>query len=1046
MRPEDKIRQDRILRVFHEFLRARRRGPSVPLDVAAHHVHGEPIPVADALAADYEPFAVGGRWGPPWDTTWFRLRGVVPAEWAGREVALGFAIGNAGSTGFGAEALVWCDGRPVQGLSPNHREYPVTAKAAGGEEVALYVEAAANVPSPFGANPWPLLMPEPDGAPLFTLQQADLHVRDPEFEAFWHDVRVLLDLATALPEGEPRTVRLLAGLESICSLLTLPEVGDSWRRAAPVAADLLAQRPAPGSPTMSLVGHAHLDTAWLWPLRETVRKCARTFSTVLALMDRYPEYRFAVSQAQHLAWMRDHYPDLWERMKVRIAEGRLEPTGSMWVEADCNIPSGESLVRQILYGKRFYLDELGIETNDVWLPDVFGYSAALPQIMRRSGIRWFLTQKLSWNQYNVLPHHSFLWEGIDGSRVFTHFPPADTYNGNVSVKELRFGVENFRDHERATRSLYLFGWGDGGGGPTAEMLESARRLSSTEGVPQLVMEGPRAFFTRAEAEMAEPPVWVGELYLELHRGTYTSQAATKRGNRRAELGLRDAELWTALAGADGYPHGEIDDLWRVLLLHQFHDIIPGSGIHWVYEDTARDHARVLDGAEALASGAIGARADAVDTSGTSQPVVVWNSLSHERAELVAVDAPAGCGVHGPDGPLPVQRADDGRLLFPARVPSCGYQVFDVVDGGPGPGTSTAAGPAAVTVGPGRLENEHLRVELDGDGLLAGLYDKAAGRPVLAEGARGNLFQLHPDYPNFYDAWDIDRFAFEQADDLVALTSMEVVEHGPLRAGIRVVRRFGDSTITQVVRLDAGARALEFDTEIDWHETNRLLKVAFPVAVRSPRATYEIQFGHVERPTHANTSWDVARFEVCAHRWADLSEPGYGVALLNDSKYGYDIAGNVLRLSLLRAPTWPDPVADRGSHRVVYRLLPHAGDLRHAGVIDAGYDLNVPLRTTATGPHPGTLPPTASLLSVDAPHVVVETVKRRAADGALVVRLYEAWGRRGPVTVRLPFPVATATATDLLERDTGPLEVVDGAVRLQVTPFEIVTFVADADRS
>ena len=392
-------------------------------------------------------------------------------------------------------------------------------------------------------------------------------------------------------------------------------------------------------------------------------------------MDRYPEYRFVVSQAQHLAWMRDLYPDLWTRMKERIDEGRIEPTGSMWVESDCNIPSGESLVRQIVHGKRFYLDELGIETNDVWLPDVFGYSAALPQIMRRSGVRWFLTQKLSWNQYNVLPHHSFLWEGIDGSQVFTHFPPADTYSGTMGVRELRFGVENFKDHDRSTRSLYLFGWGDGGGGPTAEMLESARRLADTDGVPRLTMEGPRRFFTDAEAEVDEPAVWVGELYLEFHRGTYTSQAATKLGNRRAEFALREAEMWSALAPGSGYPHGELDEIWKLLLLHQFHDIIPGSGIHWVYEDTGRDHARIRRQAARLIDDALAVHVGAIDTSGGSHPVVVFNSLSHERRALVAVeaadDATAVTDSSGIAGPL--QRLDGGRVLFEASVPPCGYQ-------------------------------------------------------------------------------------------------------------------------------------------------------------------------------------------------------------------------------------------------------------------------------------------------------------------------------------------------------------------------------------
>ena len=998
------------------------------------------MPAPIAFGADYEPFALGGSWGPAWDTTWFRLRGTIPSEWAGRQVALGFSIGGAGPTGFGAEALVWRAGRPVQGLSPNHREHLLTTNARARDDIELFVEAAANPPSPFGANPWPLLLPEPQGPALFTLQAADLHVRDPEFEAFWHDFRVLLELLNELPEGEPQAARLGAGLERACNVLELPDISDSWRRAQPVLEELLVQPAAPGAHRVSIVGHAHLDTAWLWPLRETIRKCARTFATVLELMDRYPEYRFTVSQAQHLAWMRDHYPDLWERMKARVAQGRLEPTGSMWVEADCNIPSGESLVRQIVHGKRFYQRELGIETNDVWLPDVFGYSAALPQIMRQSGIRWFLTQKLSWNQYNVLPHHSFLWEGIDGSRVFTHFPPADTYSGAMSVRELRLGVENFKDHDRATRSLYLFGWGDGGGGPTAEMLESARRLADHDGMPRLTMSGPRAFFTEAEADIDDPPIWVGELYLEAHRGTYTSQAATKLGNRRAEFALRDAELWSSLAPGSGHRDTPpLEDLWKLLLLHQFHDIIPGSGIHWVYDDTTRDHARVLSETGRLIDEALERHVETIDTARTTHPVIVFNSLSHVRTELVTVDAPADLAqAVGPTGAtVGLQRDAEGRAVFEARVPACGYSVYDLVFGDP-PATS------ALSADDRSLENEYLRVELDDQGLVSSIFDKSAQRQVLAPGARGNRFQLHPDYPNFFDAWDIDRFAFDQVDELDEVESLQLVENGPVRAAIGVTRRFGGSRLTQTIALAAGSRHLDFDTEVEWHETNRLLKVAFPVDVRSPRATYEIQYGHVERPTHANTSWDVARFEVCAHKWADLSEPGYGVALLNDCKYGYDITGNVIRLSLLRAPTWPDPVADRGHHRFTYRLLPHAGDLRPAGVIDAGYDLNVPLRILTTSPHAGTGPTSASLLSVDADHVVIEAVKRAEDEpDALVVRMYEAWGRRGPVTLRAPWELRRATLTDLLEREITTIPADGAAVTLDLTPFQIATVKLEA---
>ncbi|HYA68642.1 MAG TPA: glycoside hydrolase family 38 C-terminal domain-containing protein, partial [Acidimicrobiales bacterium] len=517
-------------------------------------------------------------------------------------------------------------------------------------------------------------------------------------------------------------------------------------------------------------------------------------------------------------------------------------------------------------------------------------------------------------------------------------------------------------------------------------------------------------------------------------GTYTSQAATKAGNRRAECALRDAELWSALTSGPKYPSVELDQLWKVLLLHQFHDIIPGSGIHWVYEDTARAHARVLDEAGRLIEDALADHVDGIDTSAMAHPVVVFNSLSHARRELVAVEAPASVtAVIGADGVVgPVQRDAQGRALFEAVVPACGYQVYDMTESICPPGGRVSAGARS-------LENEHLRVELDEQGLLSSVFDKSASRQVLSAGARANRFQLHPDYPNFFDAWDIDRFAFDQVTNLDALEAIEVVEQGPLRAGLRVSRRFGDSRLTQVIRLDAGSRALEFDTEVEWHETNRLLKVAFPVAVRSPRATFEIQYGHVERPTHANTSWDVARFEVCAHKWADLSEPGYGVALLNDSKYGYDIAGSILRLSLLRAPAWPDPVADRGHHHFTYRLVPHRGDLRGAGVIDAGYDLNVPLRVVKTTAHPGATSARRALVSVDAPNVIVEAVKA-PDDGtdALVVRIYDAWGQRGRVAVRAPWEVRRATATDLLERELYEIGAAGPVVTLDLSPFEIAT--------
>jgi alpha-mannosidase len=1034
MAKSDSLRVGRIVRVLNQFVRPARRGPSVPLEVAAFHVHGEPVPYDEAVKAPYEPFAVGGAWGPAWDTTWFRLRGRIPVEWAGGEVRIGFAIGNAGETGFGAEALLYRDDVPVQGFSPNHRHHRLTGSAAGGEEIECFVEAAANPPSPFGANPWPLLMADPHGHPQFTLAKADLHVVDPALEAFFHDFRVAVELMFELPEADPRRARLLAGLERAVDRIDLPEIGGSWREASPVVHALLEERASPSAHRVSAVGHAHLDTAWLWPLRETVRKAARTFATVCDLMDHYPEYRFVISQAQHLAWMRDHYPALFERIRARVTEGRIEPTGSMWVEADCNIPSGESLVRQIVFGKRFFLDEFGVETEDVWLPDVFGYSAALPQIMRLGGARRFLTQKLSWNQYNDMPHHTFLWEGIDGSRVLTHFPPADTYGGQVSAHELRYGAANFRDHEHVNRSLYLFGYGDGGGGPTDAMLESARRLGDSEGLPRLTMEGPRAFFDKVEEELVEPAVWSGELYLEHHRGTYTSQAETKWGNRRGELALRDAEAWSALSGATE-PDARLDHAWRTLLVNQFHDIIPGSGIHWVYEDTRAELAAVRRTAEEVADTSLRRLTESVDTTGLSHPVVVWNSLSRERCDLAEVEVPDGATVaRDPDGvAVPLQAVGDGRAVFEATVPAFGYRTYDLVAG------DADSGPAPAEAGPRHLTNGILRVELDDLGLFRSIVDQRVGRQVLVPEGGGNLLQLHPDYPNFFDAWDIDAWYRRRAEDLVAVDNIEVLESGPVRSAIRLKRSFGSSSITQTVSLAAGSPVIRVDNEIDWQERNRLLKVAFPVAVRSPRATYEIQYGHVERPTHANTSWEAARFEVCAHKWADWSEPGYGVALLNDCKYGYDITERGIRLSLLRSPTWPDPEADRGVHRFAYGLLPHPGDLRTAGVVDAGYEFNVPLRVRPTTAHAGTRAAAGSLVGIDAANACVEVVKRADdGSGALIVRLYEAWGARGPVTVTAPAPLRRATRTALLERELGPVEVVAGAARVDLRPFEIVT--------
>ncbi len=1001
-----------------------------PLEVAAHHVLGEPVPYSAAAAARFEPFPVGGAWGPAWSTSWFRFRGRVPEAWAGRRAEAVFDLGWTASVGFSAEGLVWAGGQPVQGLNPRHQAYPVATAARGGEEVRVLVEAAAN-PSLTSLEALRAFAAVPAGRPLFVLGRAELISIHSEVLALAHDIRVLLQIAAALPDGEPRPAEILVALDRACSTFDPQRPAATAAPARDGLAAVLARRATESAHLVTAAGHAHIDTAWLWPLREARRKCARTFSTALRLMEEYPEYRFSCSQPAHYQWIKEDHPGLYQQIKARVAEGRWEPVGAMWVEADCNITSGESLVRQILHGKRFYDREFGVETREVWLPDVFGYSAALPQIMAEAGIRWFMTQKISWSQFNPFPHHTFWWEGVDGTRVFTHFPPADTYNGSFDAAELVGSVSNFRQHAGSRRSLYLYGWGDGGGGPEPAMLESARRLRDLEGAPRVELGTARGFFESAEEEASDLPVWRGELYLELHRGTYTTQARTKQLNRRAELSLRDAELLAVAADPASYPAAELERAWKELLLHQFHDILPGSSIARVHAEAEAALGDVVAAADHIADRALAVIGDQVDSS-EGDSILLFNTNSHPRAEVVEVEVEGMAGplrAAGPAGEVVPVQIDGAVVRFPARVPPCGYAAYRLLQGEADPG-------AGVRVADGLLENERLAVRWGADGVLTSVFDKRAGREALA--GPGNLFQLHPDYPAHWPAWDVDLQYRDTVEDLTGLESAATVLRGPLTAAVRFDRRFGRSSIEQVMSLDAGSDRLVFDTTVDWHEDDRFLKVAFPVAVRSARATYEIQFGHVERPTHQNTSWDLARFEVCAQRWVDLGQPDYGVALINDSKYGHDVLGGVIRLSLLRAPGYPDPGADRGRHRFRYALMPHSGDFRTAGVVQAGYDFNVPLRQARLSRRSGPEPRRRSLLAVDSPAVVIEAVKRAEDSDALIVRLYEAFGTTARTSLRLPAGITRVAVCDLLERERGELAVAGGTVSLELDPFRILT--------
>ncbi len=962
-----------------------------PLEVSAYHVRGEPVPVAAALGGDYVPVQVGDSWGAMWDTTWFRMQAEIPREWEHGTVAALLHLGGDAEVGFSAEGLIWSpSGTPLQGLHHEHRQYLVTEQAVPGDQVEFFVEAAANPIPPWGCDRWPLLTPDYTGDPLYKLGQAELSLVDRRVEQLDFDVQVLLEMVEQLPDRAEEILDLLC---ATLATVDPDQVGASAGEAASKLARAFGLQSS--SPfLLTATGHAHIDSAWLWPVRETKRKCARTFSNQLRLMELYPEHRFACSSAAQYQWIKDDYPALYDQIRARVREGRWEPIGGMWVEPDTNVPSGESLVRQFVYGKRFFAEEFGVETAEMWIPDVFGYSAALPQIAQQAGVDVLVTQKLSWNDTNVFPHSTFWWQGHDGSRVMTHFPPANTYNGNFSIRQLAESQGNYKDHDRFDRGLYPFGFGDGGGGPTARMLETARRAQDQAGLPRVEIGSVGSFLDRLRAEQPDLATWTGELYLETHRATLTTHADVKRNNRRAEESLRAAEMWSVAAGTDRRP--ELDQAWKDLLLQQFHDILPGSSIHWVYQDAAAAHSEIRATADGVVSEAQAALA------GSGGEAVAFNASSYDRTEVVEVD----------------------KQLRVVSVPACGWA--------PAAASSHSFDPVAA--GDGWMDNGLLRVTWNESGLLTSIWDHEAGREVLAEGRKGNVFQLLADNPRQYDAWDIERSAFDEVTDLTDIDLITVGQSDPLRCSVRFTRSFGRSSISQLMSLDAGSRRLTFDTEVDWHEDHLFLKVAFPVSVHASRATYEIQHGHIERPTVTNTSWDEARFEVCGHRWADLSEPGYGVALLNDSKYGYDIKGNVMRLSLLKAPGYPDPEADRGVHHFAYALLPHVGDLRSPGsVVEQAEWFNLPVAIV-----PGSAGAAGRIVRVDRPGVSVEAVKWADRSDGVVVRLCEVWGSRGSAKVSLDRPFSTVSRTDLLEREVSPLEHSAGTVELQLRPYELVT--------
>ena len=963
------------------------------------------ISFQEAQGLSFRTVQIGEPLGPLWSTYWVRATARIPKSWHGARVDLHWDSRS--------EALLWLDGRSRQGLNPGRNFAALTKSAVGGETLTFFIEVACN--RAFGNAE----AGHPPSEP-YQLATCELRRFDGDAWSLFHDFEVLRQLdADREPPQTPRSTggvapkivrpaldttwagTLLNDLNEVCNVLD-PDDKSSWDDGRAILNSLLDVRNGDVVHELSAIGHAHIDTAWLWPIEETRRKCQRSFATVVALMEEYPEFKFACSQAYQYAVIEETDPDLFARIKAKVASGQWIPIGGSWVEPDCNLPSGESLSRQFLYGQRYFEKTFGTRSRIFWNPDVFGYCAQLPQLMREAGMDRFLTQKLSWNRFTTPPHHSFLWRGIDGSEVLTHFPPVDTYNGTATMEELRYHAANYKDADRSTQALYLFGHGDGGGGPDATMIEELRRARNLLGVPRSTTRAPEEFFDRLERDGEKLAAIEGELYFEYHRGTYTTQAEVKRLNRKLEGQLQTLEfLATAnlIAGKPTPTRGDVEALWRTLLTNQFHDILPGSSINEVYVRTRRELTETSDRVAALSQ----QLAEQLSSPARSRTPV--NATGFSRAEVAL--------------------APDGTANFIVAQPFSAGRIAETKD--------------EVVVREDRdgtfvLQNSALRAVLSPDGGVVSLVERETAREALA--AEANRFVLFDDRPGEYEAWDIDPFALETGREAQPAESRTITLRGPLRAEVKFARKLGKrSHLVQTIRLDAGSQHLEFDSEIDWHERRTLAKVMFPLNCKSPRATYETMFGAVERPTHANTDADLAQFEVPGHRWADLSEPGFGVSLLSDARYGYSTFGNVMSLSLLRGTMSPDAHADVGVHRLRYALYPHQGDWRAADTVRHAACFNRPL-LWIDGKPDALL--STSLVAGEPSNVVIDTIKPAEDGKGFVVRLYESSGCAANARLTFGVRVRDVQLSNTLEDTLQPIAVKDNACMLALRPFQIAT--------
>lgn len=985
------------------------------------------IPHSDLVHASWKDIKVKEKWANTWACAWFIFEGEVPAEYLNKEVGVYIDVQG--------EACVFKNSdadspnlfdlkqplTPYAGLTnkidwslQSGKFYlPLFKCSTGKEKVSLLAEAGAN--GLFGKD-----------KDEYLLERADIVVFDAEKYQLMMDIKVLLSMYEELEVNTPRKKRILFALNEICNAY---QEGKGLVQCREIAKKVLALPAVPSALNAWSIGHAHIDLAWLWPVRETKRKASRTFSTVMRMMEEYPEYKFGASQAQLYQWTKENYPHLYAEIKSKIQEGRWEVQGATWVENDTNMPSGESLVRQCVYGKRFYREEFGKEIDFLFLPDCFGFTGSFPQILRQAGVKFFLSQKLSWNDTNPFPHHTFIWQGIDGSPVLTHFTPTNDYNFSNMPHDFIKTERRFHQSDISDDFLNMYGIGDGGGGPSKEHIELALRQQNCEGVPKVNFAFAHDFIEQIDQiDKDLLPVWKGELYFELHRGTYTTQSLMKKYNRKLECRLQQLEFIHAFINEGRNPeiHAEIEKIWKDTLLNQFHDIIPGSSITWVYEDAHALSEKNLQKIDALESQLIYRHYQKGDNA-----LLLINTQSWRRRELVELKADKKLKAFDEHHKELPSFWQNNKMQILLEMPAFSFKIIHLEEQISNDNGESVQTPEQCFT----LENNYLKIDFDDQGCISSIFDKEVKRQCL--NTQANLIQMWEDLPNNWGAWDINHFYRETQAQQAVLKERKVIEDSPFIKIIEQLFAVGQSQIRQRVSLRCQSKMVLFENEVDWKETHKMLRVSADTNIQTMISQAEVQFGLVERPTHQNTSWDAAKFEILAHRFLDLSQSDYGFAVLNDCKYGHSVQEGRIEINLLRSPADVDPQADIRTHQFTYAYYPHIGSLEHSDTLQKAHNLNSPLCIySVEAPE---FDAVQQLCVCDNKNIKIDTIKQSDLDpNAYILRLYESMGSNANVTIHWNTSIKKICTCDLLEEHEVQIPFQEYIFSLAFKPFELKT--------